>query len=272
MPESFRAATAVTEVTAPSGSGPRSFEARVHDHWDIEGNANGGYVLAIAGRAMQEVIGRPPVTITAHYLAPVASGPCRVEVTMIRSGRTLATASAGMWQGERQVLSVLGTFGDQREQEFRFSTGRVPDLPSFDDPSIRATPEMLEASPGIMENIDVRMRPEDSAFRTGGRSGRAEVEGYFTLREPEDVDAIGLLLAADAFAPPIFNLDAPVGWVPTVELTVHVRGVPASGPLRCRFQTRYIHGGLLEEDGEMFDETGTLVAQSRQLALVPRWE
>jgi Thioesterase-like superfamily len=87
-------------------------------------------------------------------------------------------------------------------------------------------------------------------------------------REP--IDALGLLLAADAFPPPIFNSGLPVAWVPTVELTVHIRGVPAPGPLRCSFRSRFIRDGLLDEDGEIWDSTGVLVCQSRQLALMPR--
>jgi hypothetical protein len=52
--------------------------------------------------------------------------------------------------------------------------------------------------------------------------------------------------------------------------TVRSVDVPAPGPLRCRFRSRFVHDGLLDEDGEIWDSAGTLVAQSRQLALMPR--
>ncbi|MEM8662139.1 MAG: thioesterase family protein, partial [Pseudomonadota bacterium] len=50
----------------------------------------------------------------------------------------------------------------------------------------------------------------------------------------------------------------------------HVRRVPEPGWLHCRFSTRFISGGMLEEDGELWDTSGRLVAQSRQLALTPK--
>jgi hypothetical protein len=80
---------------------------------------------------------------------------------------------------------------------------------------------------------------------------------------------LSVLLAADAFPPPVFNLLAVPGWVPTVEFTVHMRAVPAPGPLRCEFTAKEIQGGMFEEDGIMWDENGVLVAQSRQIGLVP---
>ena len=67
----------------------------------------------------------------------------------------------------------------------------------------------------------------------------------------------------------MFNLYGMLGWVPTVEFTVHMRGVPAPGPIACRFRSHVVQGGFWEEDGEMWDSQGQLVAMSRQLALVP---
>ena len=58
----------------------------------------------------------------------------------------------------------------------------------------------------------------------------------------------------------------------TVELTVHVRARPAPGWLACRVATRYVTSGYHEEDFEIWDSGGTLVAQSRQLALLPASE
>jgi Acyl-CoA thioesterase C-terminal domain len=54
----------------------------------------------------------------------------------------------------------------------------------------------------------------------------------------------------------------------TVQLTVHLRARPAPGWLACRAATRFVAGGYNEEDFEIWDSAGALVAQSRQLALI----
>ena len=70
--------------------------------------------------------------------------------------------------------------------------------------------------------------------------------------------------------PPVtFDLGRP-GWAPTLELTVHVRAVPAPGWLRVSHRTRNVAGGMFEEDCEVWDSADRLVAQSRQLAMQPR--
>jgi acyl-coenzyme A thioesterase PaaI-like protein len=264
-----RLVTATTPGSPDGGAGVTRFAAEVKPGWDIGGNANGGYLMAIAGRAMSAAVGRPPVTMTAHYLRPAPTGPCEIEVTTIRSGRRFATATASLTMESGRVLQLLGTFGDQTPGGPSLTREPPVELPAYDECEVPpADPD--RAAPAMFRQLAVRIRPGDEGFRTGSPSGSPEIRGWFAFADGEPIDAIGLLLVADAFPPPIFNSGLPAAWVPTVELTVHIRGVPEPGPLRCWFRSRFIHDGLLDEEGEIWDSTGKLVAQSRQLALYPR--
>ncbi len=93
--------------------------------------------------------------------------------------------------------------------------------------------------------------------------------GYVALREPRDSDALLLALAVDALPPVVLGLGA-TGWAPTVQLTWHMRAVPQPGPLRVPTRCRHVSGGWFDEETEVWDATGGLVGQSRQLARVGR--
>lgn len=270
----YTEATAV--VRRDDGSG--TYDAAVHPGWDIGGNANGGYLLAIAGRAMADAAGRPdPVTVTAHYLSPGKPGPLEVRTEVVKEGKRFATIRATLTDGTgKPLIAVLGTFGDlDPEKADDWPTlvqSAPPDLPSVEECRRMArAPVGDEAGPpDFINSIQLLLHPEDAGFVGGRKSGVMRVRGWFDLRDGVPVGTIGLLTAVDAFPPTIFNTDLPVAWVPTVELTAHIRARPAPGWLRCAFTTRFVTGGFIEEDGEVWDETGTLVAQSRQLALLPR--
>jgi hypothetical protein len=95
------------------------------------------------------------------------------------------------------------------------------------------------------------------------------MRGYFRLRDDRDPDALVLALAADGLPPVVFGLGA-TGWAPTVELTWHMRAIPAKGPLAVATRARHVSGGWFDEEAEVWDSAGRLVAQSRQLARVGR--
>ena len=265
MSSTFAEATAVRRVEA---TGDR-FAAEVASGWDIGGNANGGYLLAIAGRAMSEAIGRPPLSLTAHYLRPAPAGPCEIAVDVVRAGRRLATATAQLTMNGAVVLQLVGTFGEQRPGGLEWHREPPTDLPDYAD-CVERGPGPDGVGTAFHGRLATRVRPGDDGYNRGEPTGDPEVRGWFALAAEEPIDVIALLLAADSFPPPIFNLGPAPGWVPTVELTVHIRGIPAPGPLRCAFRSRFVDDGLVDEEGEIWDGTGALVAQSRQLALVPR--
>ena len=78
------------------------------------GNANGGYLPAIAARAPSEAAdGRIPASITAHFLAPGRPGPVGVDTYVEKRGRRFTTVSAKMADETRPVLAMLGSFADR---------------------------------------------------------------------------------------------------------------------------------------------------------------
>lgn len=51
---------------------------------------------------------------------------------------------------------------------------------------------------------------------------------------------------------------------------MHLRARPVPGWLRCGWRGRHVADGYLDEDCEIWDAAGRLVATSRQLAVFPR--
>ncbi len=256
----FADATAVT----PDGDG--RWSASIPDGWDIFGKANGGVLMTVGARAMAAAADRPdPLTITAHYLSPGVAGPLSVATEVVKSGRRLSTVSARVSQGDRAAVQLVGAFGDLTTME---GPGLITGVrPLFPPPDVCLSTGAT-FTPALMSKIDVRLVPDDTGFGRNEPHGAATMRGWFRLLDSEPIDVFTLLLGVDCYPPTIFNTGLAAGWTPTVELTAHIRRRPVGEWLQCQFTSRYIFGGFLEEEAEVWDESG-LVAQARQLALVP---
>lgn len=256
--------------------GPQVFEAQISDGWSTIGAVHGGYLKAIAGRALAAALPHPdPFTVTAHYLAATQPGPAVIRTSVARVGKTHSTGSASLFQAgpdgtEVERLRVLGTYGDLSALSGEVRTTAVPpELPPYERcVGMEHAPEGF-AQVTLRHRMAARLDPAVVGWALGEPSGRGETRGWFAFADGRDADPIALLLVGDALPPTAFDLGMP-GWSPTVELTTHVRARPAPGPLRVAVTTRNLAGGYLEEDAEIWDGADRLVAQSRQLALAPR--
>ena len=238
--------------------------ATVSDRWDIAGTPNGGYLLALAVRAMRDCGTLPdPVTVSAHYLSRTVPGPADLDVVALGARRTTATSTATLRQAGAVRFHAVCTFTDltRSRGDDRHLTRRPPDLPP---PDMCLALRGMPGAPPIFEQLDLRLAPE-TGWPTGERRGRAEVAGWIRFADRRPLDTLSLVFFADGFPPALFDL-VPRAWVPTVELTVHVRHRPASGWLRGAFRTTALADGYLDEEGELWDDDGRLVAMSRQLA------
>jgi acyl-CoA thioesterase len=233
--------------------------------WRIGAVSNGGYVLALAGRVLREALSHPdPLTLHIMYLAPTELGQVDCEVEILRTGGSTSYATLLMRQGGEIRAQVSASYTD-------LGRLRGESWSSVQRPQIAPVQECtLVAEHGIelRQNVDQRYFSGGEVFKRGKPDGSGCFSGWLNLADGSDPGVLGLLLFADAMAPPIFTVYGPLHWVPTIELSVQVRAHPAPGPIQVRFQSRYMTDGIVEEDGELWDSTGRLVALSRQTSKV----
>jgi hypothetical protein len=209
--------------------------------------------LARAGAAAQGLAGGP--------VAGLAGGPDGLV-----SGRA-GTAGQGRADGPVTALAEPPVTGDRLAW-----TGERPKLPPIEEcVNLGRWPGTVgpDGTVGYAAQVDLRLDPATVGWRYGRPAGVPEMRGYFQLREHRDPDAYLLALAVDGLPPVVFGLGA-TGWAPTVELTWYMRAVPVPGPLQVAARCRNVSGGWFDEEAEVWDAAGRLVAQSRQIARVGR--
>jgi acyl-CoA thioesterase len=242
------------------------FSAVISNRWNtLGGRAFGGYGLAICLQALRREMPLPdPLAVSAYFLRPTIPGPAEVHVEPVRSGRRLAFGEARLLQDGTEVLRALASFTTLGQAGGRtlVLNGR-PHLPPPDD-----CVDLAASLPGVTVSDRIECRgPELPGWLRGQPTGNARATFWMRFREPRDADLFAVPLLVDAAAPTVLELGE-AGSV-TIELSVHLRAHPAPGWLSCRAVTRYLIDGYHEEDFEIWDAEGKLVAQSRQLALLP---
>ncbi len=246
---------------------------RVPEGWDVFGVPHGGYLLALAGNAVLTATGAPDLfTITAHYLRKAAHSPVRFRVAPVGGSRRFTTVTATATQGDDVVLSVMASVGDREGLSGPSWRHERP----WDPAGARLTPragsaEMAAAASGgfvapeVATRAGERLDVETLGFAGGRPDGTGEIRAVV---EDVPADQLGALLTCDVTPPAAWNALGPAGWVPTVELTAHVRARTGTGPLSVRATSHHVSDGFLEEDALVHDAEGRLMVQSRQLA---RW-
>ena len=254
--------------TAVSVSGPDEYATTLTDRWNgMTSVVNGGLEMAICLRALGLSMPFPdPLVVSGLFLRPGTPGSATVRTSVLRSGRTTAFGEASLSRDGKEIVRVMAAFADLDAGASAagplFVGGRPPDLPP---PSECAGLPVAAFGPAtIAERIEFRPAQLPGWVR-GEPSGRPSMDFWMRFADGRDPDLLAMPLLVDCTAPSVTELGALSA---TIELTIHLRARPAPGWLACRASTRFVVGGYHEEDFEIWDSSGALVAQSRQLALV----
>jgi len=260
--------SAFTDETTPVPAGPGRWTVELSTDWDIGDNANGGYAAAPVLRSLVELGQHPdPISVTTHFLRPVqGGGRADVAAEVVRRGRTVSVARGTLSQAGKErliVTAALGELGDETPTDASIDIP-PPDLPDPDECAERSG-AVQGVDLAIASRVDVRL---PSAHMVAGGRDDAVTEGWIRFVDGTHPSTTALALFADAFPPSLFARFGRVGWVPTIELTVHVRRRPAPGWIQARLECDDLVDGRMIESGTLWDSTGRVVARSRQVGLL----
>ena len=266
---------AVVPDVAVSPVAANAWSARFAERWNVGRNQNGGVLLSAVSVALAACAGQPhPIAVTGYYLRPTEAGDAVVRTALVKQGRTYSTAAGQLWQDDRERLQVTGCFGDLARRP-----GEEP-VPYAEPPSaprpeachdlfqiLAAGPAGVKALTRSLQNFEIRVDP--SCGWGADQAGRPSLSGWVRFRDADTVSASMLIAAADGFPPTVMS-GMQIRWLPTVELTVHLFGLPVPDEpwLQASLRTCTVASGLLDEDGELWDASGRLVARFRQLAMI----
>jgi acyl-CoA thioesterase len=255
-------------------NGQALFGAEIAPDWRAGRGPHGGYLAAMLLRALTESVAddaRAPRSLTIHYARAPEAGPVQISTVIERRGRSLSTLSARMHQDGATIALVLGAFSLPWGGP-EISDVRMPDVEPA-DPSREGIKLVERGGPEFARHLVLQPRMDGRLFAGGEQP--MMVRAWMGLAEPRPIDALSLAFFSDALVPaPYMRLGEPAA-VPTIDLTVHFR-TQASREREpdprelclARVQSESIHEGFFVEDGTIWAADGTLLAQSRQLAIV----
>lgn len=244
--------------------GESGFTGNLTDEWSINGNPNGGYLMAVLLSSMMAHSDKKRAAIvTANFIARTGAGETFVDVEKISQGNHFNRLQARMFQQGKEKIRAWGTFAEEGDcpGEKRYE-GKEPEIAPIEN--CLPIPEFGPYT--LYRNMDVRLDPSCAGWFQGQLSDISEHKGWIRFKDDRPADVLSLALMADSFPPPVFTTQGPVAWVPTIEFSVNIRSIPVTRWLKACFRSKYITCGLVEEDGELWDENGELVLLSRQIA------
>jgi Thioesterase-like superfamily len=258
-----------TTVSAAEGGGA---VAELDPGWEVGGGIlNGGYLLALTARAV--LLGSPhphPVAVSASFLRASAGGAADISLTPAPAGRTVAHTSAVLSTDAGPALTAQVTTATLGEEPAPadWTANPMPRVPAPEECSAALRPPGVPV-PGLVQRLDIRFDPATAGWVEGRPAAEPRLRAWMRLADGREPDPLALLLFADALPPSGFAIGR-LGWAPTVQLQVLVRALPAPGWCLVENSSSEVAGGWTDEDCRIWDSTGRLVAQSRQLARLPR--
>ena len=250
----------------PRGDG--SFAGRTHASW---ANMIGPYGGITAAQCLQSVLLHPerlgdPVALTVNFAAPVADGDFALRPRPARTNRSTQHWTLELLQDDQPVIT--GTvFTAVRRDTWSGDEAVMPAVPRPQD-----MPRTPRHGVEWLQRYDMRFLEGFIPATWDGRTQPASLTRLWVRDDPpRPLDFASLTALADVLFPRIWLRRATFTPIGTVSMTVYFHAdakklaSAGAGYLLVQAQGQGFGGGYFDHAGQLWDESGTLLATTHQV-------
>ena len=252
-----------------AGDPPGCFYCVIDDEWAQGRTLFGGLQAMLAVRAMRLLMPSLPALWSLHttFVAPIAPGRIRVQVELLRQGKTAIQMSAKLMDGVQVAAIVVAAFGAARESALCVKPVIQPAPQNFD--AGVELPFIPALSPAFTQHYAYSWLAGGLPF-----SGGTEPNTRIKLRQ-RDVGTLNedhIVALADAIPPVALSLvqgltqASTLSW--SLEFVRHPQPVDSALWWRVDATLLAARDGYSNQDAHLYGPDGELIALSRQVVAV----
>ena len=271
--EQFQAALDLTKVS------DTVFSFTPNPKYFVGNTPHGGYLLALMNKAMTEVLPHPSaINSNIYYLDRTEPEPAELHIEILRTSRGSSMGQVKLIQNNKITCLYSSLCSDF--QYMKGHSGLETPLPEIinsveqDDFKVMNYENFkLGSTPSFIQQLNMSVHPDHAWWdrEISTDAAEARCSAYLELQGGV-ADTFVLSYLADILPPVVQNKYGPLGWVPTLTLTCNIRQLPKTNLLFIDGIAKDISNGYFEQDCNIWDMSGNLVATSRQLAKILKSE
>ena len=259
----------------------KKFIVNPNTNYFVGNTPHGGYLMAVMHKALTSILPHgTAISSSIQYLDRINSKPFELEVEIFKISRGSSSGIVKLKQNDKICTTFTGTCSD-----FEFMKGYddlekpLPDIFNESDKKnyVKMNYDNISKgfTPAFIQQLQCSIHPDhawwnreigsDNSVNEARCSAFLEMEGGIP-------DQFCLSFYSDILPPVVSNKFGPLGWIPTITLTTHIRQLPTTSEVYADFKATDINKGYFEQDCNIWDLNANLVASSRQLTRILKSE
>ena len=259
----------------------KKFIVNPNTNYFVGNTPHGGYLMAVMHKALTSILPHgTAISSSVQYLDRINSEPFELEVEIFKISRGSSSGIVKLKQNGKICTTFTGTCSD-----FEFMKGYddlekpLPDIFNESDKKnyVKMNYDNISKgfTPAFIQQLQCSIHPDhawwnreigsDNSLNEARCSAFLEMEGGIP-------DQFCLSFYSDILPPVVSNKFGPLGWIPTITLTTHIRQLPTTSEVYADFKATDINKGYFEQDCNIWDLNANLVASSRQLTRILKSE